>query len=85
LIFPTWELQLKFFSMLSLVETFSLLLMALNEAELQLKCIQVVVLVMLANLPFVFNVNKIGEIITCQLIMLFVVSCSVLTGSNFLC
>jgi len=53
--------------MLSLIETFSVLLMALNEAQLQLKCIQIVVLVMLADLPFVFIVIKIGEITTCQL------------------
>jgi len=53
--------------MLSLIETFSMLLMTLNEAQLQLKCIQIVVLVMLVDLPFVLNVIKIGEIITCQL------------------
>jgi len=38
-----------------------------SEAQLQLKCIQIVVLVMLAYLPLVFNVIKIGEIINCQL------------------
>jgi len=59
-------LQLKFFqhvitctNMFSVVDD--------SEAQLQLKCIQIVVLVMLAYLPLVFNVIKIGEIINCQL------------------
>jgi len=38
-----------------------------GSEALQLKCIQIVVLVMLAYLPLVFNVIKIGEIINCQL------------------